>query len=72
MAIPIPTLVAGAEMMSTGTWNHPMPPSIDSGTSVRLAIIATAPRTDRATTHATTMNNALSQNKPVAGSKTGS
>src|SRR5437867_2143360 len=65
MAIPIQTFVAGAEMTSTGTWNQPMPPSIDSGTRVTLAIIATAPRTDRATTHAITMNNRFSQNKPV-------
>ena len=38
MAMPMQTLVAGAEMMSTGTRNQPMPPSMQSGTSIKLAI----------------------------------
>jgi hypothetical protein len=32
--------------MSTGTLNQPIPPSMHNGTSVRLTIIATAPRMD--------------------------
>src|SRR5207247_9412581 len=65
MAMPMQTFVAGAEMMSTGTCNQPIPPNIDNGTRVRLAIIASAPRTDRATSHAITTNNKFSQNNPV-------
>ena len=57
--------VAGAEMMSTGTLNQPMPPSMQSGISVRLTIIATAPRTERATIHAITTKKRFSQKSPV-------
>src|SRR5438132_1410211 len=61
--MPMQTLVAGAEMISTGTCNQPIPPSMHSGTSVKLRIIAIATRTDRATIHAMTMNNAFSQKR---------
>ena len=63
--MPMQTFVAGAEMMSTGTWRSPTPPNMQSGTSDRLTIIAAAPRIVRATIQATTVNNTISQNRPV-------
>src|SRR5438093_1144870 len=41
--MPMQTFVAGAEMMSTGTWRSPTPPNMQSGTSDRLTIMAPAP-----------------------------
>ena len=59
--MPMQTFVAGAEITSIGTCNQPIPPSMHSGTSVRLTIIARAPRTDRATINAMTMNKTFNQ-----------
>src|SRR5438045_4035368 len=48
--MPMQTLVAGEEITSIGTWSQPIPPSMQSGTRLRLTIIATVPRIERATT----------------------
>src|SRR6266404_1212422 len=65
MAMPMQMLVAGAEMISTGTPKIPIPPSMQRGTRPRLRIIAAAPRMLRATIQAMTANKTINQNRPV-------
>src|SRR5207248_2756089 len=65
IAMPMQTFVAGAEITSIGTRNQPIPPSMHSGTSVRLMIMAIATRTERATIQAMIMNNRFNQKRPV-------
>ena len=65
IAMPMQTLVAGAEMMSTGICNNPIPPSMHIGTRLRLKIIAAATRKLRPTISAITEKNAMSENKPL-------
>ena len=65
IAMPMQTFVAGAEITSSGTWSQPMPPSIKSGTTVKLTIMARATRKERATIQAITMKKRFNQKSPV-------
>jgi hypothetical protein len=63
IAMPMQTLVAGAEMTSIGTCNQPIPPSMHNGTRLRLTIIANVARTDRLTI----LSHSIGQGLPVKG-----